>query len=100
MKAASAVLPHTQRPVTILGLPPLLFGVTAGASVTAAGVTIAAGLPPLALPIAVAVFGGGWMHFWRATRSDHHHDRVFFNARRWWGAKLRHGRSLVSGGPR
>lgn len=100
MKAASPVLPHIQRPVTILGLPPLLFGFTAAAAAVAAGMTVWAGWMPLTLPAAVAVFGGGWVHFWRATRADHHHDRVFFNARRWWGSGLRRGRALVAGGRR
>ncbi|GAA0570691.1 hypothetical protein [Caenispirillum bisanense] len=100
MKAASPVLPQIQRPITILGLPPALFGLTSAGAFVAIALCIWSGLMPLSLPAGVAVFLILWHRFWRATRADHHHDRVLLTARRWWKGRLRSGRALVAGSAR
>lgn len=100
MKAASPVLPQIQRPITVLGLPPLLFGLTSAAAAVSAAFCVVLGLMPLSLPTAVVVFLVGWYRFWRASRADPHYDRVLITARRWWKAQLRTGRALVAGSAR
>ncbi|WP_413208362.1 hypothetical protein [Rhodospirillum sp. A1_3_36] len=97
MKAASPILPQIQRPVTLLGLPPVLFGLAATAGSVAAVSCLMMGIAPLTLPVAVTALGGLWAFFWQRARADHHYDRLLINARRIWKGKVRTPRSLIAG---
>lgn len=100
MKAASSVLLQIQRPITILGLPPMLFGLTSAGAAVSAAFCVVIGLMPLSLPVAIVVFLACWYRLWRATRADHHFDRAALTARRWWKGRLRTGRALIAGSGR
>lgn len=104
MKASSAVLILSQQPSVVVGIAPQLFVLA-----------VLSGMIPVALSVVVDIGGGfamlagipiivgAWAFFWLRTRQDHHIDRVWFVAPRFWfrGRRLvrRPGRyrQLVSG---
>ena len=101
MKAASAVLVQSQKQMTLLGLPPMLMVLAAGAAGTAAAVTIVVGATALFLPVAGLVFTGLWAAAFKLSRTNPFLDRDLFVAARFWASQraVRRGRRhLIAGG--
>lgn len=96
MKAASPILVQTQRPLTILGVAPVLFALSAGAGGAAMGLMVPLGLAAVSLPVGVGVTAVLMVRSWRRTRQDHHYDRQLLRAPRFWQGKRLRG--LVAGG--
>lgn len=89
MMAASAVFAAAQAPMTLFGLPPAGFAVAAGSSAAAMAACCAAGLAPLSLPAALAVFAGLWVPLYRRNRRDRHFATVAAAARVLRGRRTR-----------
>ncbi|MBB4267633.1 hypothetical protein [Roseospira visakhapatnamensis] len=95
MKAASAVLIQTQRPMMVLGLPPMLFILAVGAGAVAVALCVLLDVLALSIPLGMTLILALWVLFWRRCRRDHHYDRaLMFTPRFWRGADTR---TLVSG---
>lgn len=95
MKAASAILMQTQRPMMVLGLPPMLFVLATSAGAVAVALCLILDVMALSIPAGMTVIVILWVTFWRRCRVDHHFDRaLMFTPRVWRGAATR---TLVSG---
>ncbi|WP_341702083.1 hypothetical protein [Ferrovibrio sp.] len=98
MKAGSVIFTGTQRPMTIFGLSPGLFGLLGGAAGLAFGVCVVLHMLPIALVLSVTVFVIGWLVLWRRTRADCHFSNLLFMLPRFWAGKGGR-RQLVTGTP-
>lgn len=99
MRAASAVLVLTQRPMTFFGIAPTLLALVGAAGTIGMMITILADVIALMLPVAGALVVGTWAWAWRNTRRDHHFDRGLMLAPRFWRGR-RHDRVLLAGARR
>lgn len=97
MKAERFIFTNAHKPMTIFGVPPELFVITAAC----AGITLTAlvilDLMALSLLLTSAVFVTMAGYFYRRTRQDHHFAKTLLLPPRFWrGRKVR---LLIAGNP-
>lgn len=103
MKASSVVLILSQKPAVVLGVSPQLFVLAVLAGMIPMALSVIVDIGGAALLTGIPVIVGMWAFFWQRSRQDHHIDRVWLVAPRFWfrGRRLvrRPGRyrQLVSG---
>lgn len=97
MKAASIIYTAIQRPFTMFGVPPLLFGVASVLPVMIFGSFVAVDLISLALIAALTAFVAIWVFLFRRTRADCHYASRVFVTPRFWGTRRR--RHMIAGRP-
>lgn len=87
MKTSSAIYTAIQRPFTMFGVPPLLFGIASVLPLMVFGGLVAVDLISLALIAALATFIGIWIFLFRRTRADCHFASRVFVTPRFWGSR-------------
>jgi hypothetical protein len=95
MKARSVVFTHTQYPLAIFGLPPILAILSVAAGAVAFLATILAGAVPIAMFVLVLVAAPLLWKSHRKGQADRHVETVFLTALTFWGLSSR--RWLLTG---
>ncbi len=95
MKARSVVFTHTQYPVAIFGLPPILAILSVAAGAVAFLATILAGAVPVSMIVLVLVAAPLLWRSHRLGQADRHIESVFLTAIAFWGLSSR--RWLLTG---
>ncbi|OAN46164.1 hypothetical protein [Magnetospirillum moscoviense] len=95
MKARSVVFTHTQHPVAIFGMPPILAILSVAAGAVAFLVTILVGAVPISMIVLVLVTGPLLVKAHSKGQADRHIETVFLTALAFWGLSSR--RWLLTG---